>query len=184
MKSVNRVILFLISLCGLVLTFASFSLWFKIPHVSDAVSDLVINEAAFLYIMIGFFIVILLFFIVILFYALLAPAKAKYMSIGTDKGMIKISRDAIESAATNAAADIIGSNTVKVTAKLKKKSPKVKLKVKLLAAPATELGQLPEQIETRMATAVSELVGRPVDKISMTIGEKKPAHKGRHRRVI
>lgn len=174
MNIFTRIAIILVALGGIVMTVLSFSLWAQVPEISRFSLNLADNNAFVFDLFIFFAGVVFLAFLILLFYAIFAPGNARYLTVKTPLGKVRIARSAIEDNAKEAVCELADAKQVDVKVKLKKNSDKIKIKTQLLVDPADNVGDQGVAVHERIDAAVTGFTGQPVKKIKVAFKEQQP----------
>lgn len=182
MKKLHKIVLFIVSLIGLLCSVAMLSMFYYIPAVTDAVT-LAYALFPFLHEMFAVYILLVaLCFFLLMAAALLAPKSSGYLILMKDGGRLQFSRQTVESTVRYSFADVEGVNLSAVKAALGRTPEKTRIFIKLSLNDPNRLVELTEAVKNKIEAALQASLGVTAKSINIKVVElaqgKEPQDKG------
>lgn len=167
MKRLHRIILFVMSLAGFGLSIGLLSQFAAISFVNNIVNRFQISFVNDVFAV--YSAVICLFSFLIVLFVLLYPNKSNDMVLKKDRGILRFSKQTVESTIRYSFMDVSGINFSKVKVKIKRQPEKSKVYVKLSLSDLGNLLELTETVQSRIESMLKSSLGINAKSINIKV---------------
>ena len=169
MSILNKILLSIISLIGLLFSLSIAVLYFPVPFLTEIINNLQ-RQSILIDLSIAVFATITgVAFIVLLFTALLIPVKSGVVITEMDRGTLRLSKRTIESTVRYSFADVYDIGYYKVKVNLNKDPRKITINVKISFTNPDEVAKLTNTIQSKIDNALKSSLGIEVANINIDV---------------
>lgn len=179
MKKLHKILLFIVSLAGLLFSAAMLSLFYYIPVLTDTVTFIyhlfpLLHNAFAAYI-----VFVASCFLLLIFTALFSPKASNYLVVIKNGGKLQFSKQTVESTVRYSFADVDGISLSDVKAALGGTPEKTRIYVKLTLTDPTKLMELTETIKGKIESSLQSSLGITAKSINIRVVELAQDNKAR-----
>lgn len=171
MRKLHKILLFIVSLAGLLFSAALLSLFYYIPMLTDAVTLFyqifpLLHNAFAVYIVFAAFC-----FLLLALAALFSPKTSNYLILVKNGGRLQFSKQTVESTVRYSFADVDGVNLSDVKAVLGRTPEKTRIYIKLSLTDPTKLVELTETIKGKIESSLQTSLSITAKTINIKVVE-------------